>query len=443
MIAPAFCELLGDFTASTNLLIMLEKVELLPHFDLWTLQVMIMEQYASIGKLVLKNAIGLQRNRKEISYETVTQLDEQASGCFECPYYSQKKFYEHDQNSNEYLAACSACLQCKHRFEKQVVVEKVKYINESNRYASKIGYSETLKANGLKLLIVLHMMHPNRHGFIFDLSISELKSILQCDRKTVISNLEYLQDYDYITFVKTNQRGHINVSITGYDSYFKSAREGGRGYMTFSIKLVEALLAIKDLTTLRLFLHQLIDTDNYSDTEKQVFTKSYHDLCDCLPSYYKPNHVKKGLSNNLDNPIFTLDVGRNVTFVLNPDYNAKKVKEQLINDSNKKITDYIEDLNDHFDQINEGTAKPEELLPEFFFKDRNYKHYITYIVQKNDIYDLAKMSWQFSLYDIIDALDYIYINYVMTRRMVDNLPGLVRTLIPEIQASRSLSSLAA
>ena len=50
------------------------------------------------------------------------------------------------------------------------------------------------------------------------------------------------------------------VILKGYESYFKPAREGGRGYMVFSEKLVTALLEIKDLTTLRIFLHQLIES---------------------------------------------------------------------------------------------------------------------------------------------------------------------------------------
>lgn len=402
-----------------------------------------MEQYASIGKLVLKNAIGLQKNRKEIEYRTVSKLDEKASGCFACPIYSQKLFYADQPDGNEYLNACYQCTKCKHRVTKEVTEEHVKYINEKNKYATKIGYSETLKSNGLKLLIVLHMMHPDRYGYIYNLSISELKDTLKCDRKTVISNLESLKNYDYIDYVKTSHRGFINISLKGYDSYFKPAREGGRGYMTFSIKLVEELLKIKDLTTLRLFLHQLIDTDNHAETEQKVFKKTYHELRDCLPGYYKPNHIKKGLLGNIDNPIFKLNVGEAVTFILNSEYNAKQVKEQLIRDSRRSLKDYIKQLNDKFDSINAKEALPEDLLPEDFWKDSKPEKYVDLTVKVNDIEDLAKMCWQFSMYDIIDAINYIYMNYILAHRLIENLPGLVRTIIPEIRELRESFKLAA
>lgn len=405
--------------------------------------VIFMERYAPIGKLMLKNAIGLQKNRKEIEYRTVSRLDEKASGCFECPNYSIMQVYKDKPESDAYLSAQYACSNCGHCVYKEVVEEHVKYVNEGNRYATKIGYSKTLKANGLKLLLVIHMMHPNRYGHVFDLNISDLKDILGCDRKTIISNLDNLMNYDYIEYVKTNRRGHINVIIKGYDSYFKTAREGGRGYMTFSLELIEALLTIKDLTTLRLFLHQLIDTDNFSDTPHKVFKKTYHELLNCLPGYYKPNHIRKGLSHNMENPIFQLNVGSSVTFKLNPDYNARKVKEQLIQDSRIRISNHLEELNDKFDLINASDARPEDVLPEIFYKEKRPSRYENYSINRTSIEELGKMAWQFPLYDILDAIDYIYVNFVLPHKGVENYPGLVRSLIPEIRESRTFYQLAA
>ena len=402
-----------------------------------------MEQYASIGKLVIKNAIGLQRNRKEIEYVEVTKLDEKASGCFSCPVYSMKQIYKSNPDSPGYIDAEYKCANCENCIYKTVTEERIKYINEKNRYSSKLGYNTTLKVNGIKLLIVLHMMHPNRFGHIFDLSISELKDILSCDRKTVISNLDALKEYEYIDYVKSGSRGHINVILNGYESYFKPANEGGRGYMVFSEKMVRALLDIKDLTSLRIFLHQLVDTDNHKDTTKTVFNKSYHDLLLCLPRYYKPNTIRKGLSGNLDNPIFDIHISDHVTFKLNPDYNAKQVKEQLISDSKNQIIDYISDLNDKFDSINYKNVNPEDVLSEHYLRAKRPPIYQPFTISTRDYEDLAKMSWQLSLFDILDALDFIYTNYVLAHTPIDNLPGLVRALIPDIRDSREFSTLAA
>ena len=402
-----------------------------------------MEQYTSIGKLALKNAVGLQKNRKEIEYRTVSKLDERASGCFECSVYSLKSVYRDHPESEQYISACYRCANCPHRIFKQVVEEHVKYINERHRYGTKIGYSKTLKAIGLKLFIVLHMMHPNRHGHIFNLSISELKEVLGCDRKTVVSNLDKLVEYDYIEYTKTCHRGYVNIILKGYADYFKPAREGGRGYMVFSLELVKALIKIKDLTTLRLFLHQLIDTDNHSETAQSISRKTYQDLLNCLPGYYKPFHIRKGLINNLDNPIFQLHLDDAVTFKLRPEYNAKRVKELLIHDARTEITTYVEELNNKFVLVNNREAQPNQLLNEIYYTKIQPKEYKPYLINKGDIADLAKMAWQYSVYDILDTIDYIYIHFVINNTPIDNLPGLVRTLVPEVRESRKFNSLAA
>ena len=373
-----------------------------------------MEQYASIGKLLLKRAVGLQRNYKNIEHKTVSKLDEKASGCFACPNYSLKKVYEKRPESKEYQDACLVCEQCAGRVYKEVQTEVVKYVNENNRYADKQGrYAKTLKVNGIKLLLVLHMMHPNRYGHIFELPVAKLKRILNCDRKTICANLAKLKLYGYIDYV--NEHGVLNVVLKGFEDYFKPAKEGGRGFMTFSRSLVEALL----------------------------FVKTYKELLRGLPAYYKPNHVKKGLLENMDNPIFTLKVEEKVSFQLNADYDAKKMKEQLIRESKTTLMDYIDQLNEKFVKINQGILRPEDCLPEIFCKTEGVPNYIPFTISKNTYGDLARMCWQFSIYEIMDTLNFVYMNYTLKHTPIENLAGLVRTLLPEVEEMNRMSQLVA
>lgn len=402
-----------------------------------------MEAYASIGKKVLKNAIGLQHNRKETIYVPIQKLDEKESGCFSCKQYFLKQSLQKNPDSPLYLTACSACESCPNRVNYNTYEEKTVYINEKNRYGMNRGYNITLKSNGLKLFILLHMFHPDRYGIIQNLNISDLQELLYCDRKTITTNLDKLKQYGYIEYVRP-QRGYITVVLTDYESYFSPAKEGGRGYMTLSKELVMELIRIKDLNCLRLFLHQLIDSDSYSHTQKSTFTKSYRELAGYLPGYYKPNHVRKGLTKGLDSPIFRLDIqDASVSFRLNDAFDAKKIKDDIINTSRKEYTEYIEFLNDSFDQINSGQASPENLLPEIYYQDNRPGYYKDYSVNQNIIRDLAKMTWQFSVYDIKDAIDYIYKNYILHNKPIDNYPGLVRTLIVQFHQNREANRAAA
>lgn len=401
-----------------------------------------MRMYASVGKLILKRALGLQRNYKQIEYKTVSKLDERSSGCFGCSNHSSKQVYANQPESDAYRSACALCEQCAQRVFVEEQEEIIKYVNENNRYGRKQGYVSTLKTNGIKLLLVLHMMNPNSYGHIFELPVSKLKLVMKCDRKTVKANLDRLKQYGYIDFVEASKRGLINVVLKGYEDYFKPAKEGGRGFLTISKELVEALLTIEDLTTLRLFLHQLVDADNHSHTVKKVFEKTYPELLRALPEYYKPNHVKKGLRQNLNNPIFQLRVEDKVVFILNQKYDARTVKAEAIKNSKECLTKYFEELNDNFVKVNEGELCPEECLQEAFCK-ASVKEYEPFVVGHGVIEDLAKMSLQVSLEDIKSALDFVYMTYVLNHRIIENMAGLVYSLIPDVRQINKQNALAA
>ena len=396
-----------------------------------------MKSFASIGKLLLKRAVGLQRNFKEIEYEIISKLDEQASGCFACPNHSLKAVFAKEPKSKQYRKACEFCENCTMRVYKEESVEKVNYVNEKNRYAGEPGhYIHTLKTNAIKLLLVLHMMNPNRWGHIMELPINKLKTVLNCDRKTVCANLRKLREYGYIEFV--NHRGNLNVVLEGYENYFKPAKEGGRGFLTLSNALVEELLLIKDLTTLRIFLQQLAEVDQKYQMESNRVVKSYAELLRGLPEYCKPNHVKKHLEENVNNRIFELEVKEKVTFRLNQKYNAKKVKTELINDSRKDLMFYVNRLNENFEKINKENLRPDTFLPKIFCDPmKQNQKYLPFVVSNNAFADLAKMCWQYSIYSIMDTLNYVYVNYVLKHVPIENLPALVRVLLPEVEESNN------
>ena len=402
-----------------------------------------MRRFAPIGKLLLKRAVGLQRNFKEIEYETVSKLDEQASGCFACPNYSLKAVFEWHPESEQYQNACRICEGCASRVYKEELVEKVTYVNEKSRYAGEPGhYICTLKTNAIKLLLVLHMMHPNRWGHIMKLPVNKVKQILGCDRKTVCANLEKLKHYGYVDYV--NNHGLLNVVLNGYENYFKTAREGGRGFLTLSSALVEELLDIRELTTMRIFLQQLVEADDHGQVEQKVIKKSYQELLRGLPEYCKPTHIKKSLLQHQDNQIFDLKIEDKVTFCLNKKFDAKQVKEALIRESREDLVSYVAQLNDKFEKINEGELQPEFCLPDIFHNRKSVeKEYVPFVISATAFTDLAKMCWQFSIYEIMDTLNYVYVNYKLKNEPIKNLAGLVRALLPEVAELNRQSELVA
>lgn len=101
----------------------------------------------------------------------------------------------------------------------------------------------------------------DRFGIIKNIDIRELAEHLHCDIKTVKNNLEILNRYAYVTYARTDSY-IITLCLNDYTSYYLPARQGGRGFIVLSKKLLSQILEIDTLVTLRIYLRQLISIDN-------------------------------------------------------------------------------------------------------------------------------------------------------------------------------------
>ena len=146
--------------------------------------------YASIGKAIIIQAVGIQRNYSE---NVTIKIDKEKTGCISCP-------YAEFPNAEK----CAVC-------EKRCFITEKKYINEKNKYGTK----NRLKINALKMLIYFHFLHPDSNGLIKNVSIKELAQTLHCDERTVTNNIKLLQDYGYIYFSKSFS-GKRNIMLVDY-----------------------------------------------------------------------------------------------------------------------------------------------------------------------------------------------------------------------------------
>ena len=51
-----------------------------------------------------------------------------------------------------------------------------------------------LKANAIKLFLLLHFYHPDNNGIVYNLEACELASVIGCNVRTVWNNLRYLKN---------------------------------------------------------------------------------------------------------------------------------------------------------------------------------------------------------------------------------------------------------
>lgn len=384
-----------------------------------------MKQFFNIGKTVLNRAIGLQKNHSKTNFETISVVDEAASGCNKCKTKLLAKMYNED--SSERLELLSKCGSCPHKVMKESIIEKKIYVNDKNRY----GYQPRLKINAIKLLLVLHHL-AEADGYIFNATLNSLSKTLKCDKKTIKNNLNTLKHYNYILY-SIEETGKINVFLPEVENYYKKAKEGGRGYLTVSFMCLNELLAINTINALRLAIRGLMEFDELNPKGFTGYEKSYKEI-----KYGLPKYCKKGIINTTLSKITLFDVvpdAHSVHFYIKPQFNAKEQKklqldylEEFLTVFNKNFNLYI----NNFAEIEDNNALNfAESIPFVSNFNINEDAPMRMVLHSNEIKDLAKLITQFSLEEVMQTLAVIYNTYYTkgNRSEIKSLGALTRRLI--------------
>ncbi|MCI6163748.1 MAG: hypothetical protein MR675_00950 [Lachnospira sp.] len=382
----------------------------------------ILDKFTNIGKAVLVQALGIQKNYIELQESTNTAIDYNNASCSNCKYREYIQNFHPD--SDIYKHAMDACSNCPHKKETENVTYKKIYHNEKNRY----GYRPMLKSNSLKLLLLLHFYHPDKFGIIKNVNLLELARHLNCNIKTIFNNLELLKKYTYISYSKTD-KNIANILINDYENYYLPAAKGGRGFIVMSDELLYKLIAISSLISLRIHLRELISMDNNNlKGIASVDYKSISDIRSTLPDYCKPCVIRNSIKSVCD--IFEIEEVNNNTirFEINERYIAKKQKERLHDQYLQQLSDFILEFNSYVPLVNSENVIPEK-YKSYFISDRSYISYKVFMLDEIQIEDLAGLAVHYSFDLVIDALSKVYQDYILNERPVHNLAGLISTII--------------
>ena len=91
-----------------------------------------MDLFANIGKAVLIQSLGLQKNYTETASESINVIDHDNNTCHNCKYCDIINSF--DTDSDTYKAAQVICESCPHKVLTTKTVYKKIYINDKNRY---------------------------------------------------------------------------------------------------------------------------------------------------------------------------------------------------------------------------------------------------------------------------------------------------------------------
>lgn len=395
-----------------------------------------LNSYARIGKAVITKAIGLQKNYKEVYEKTDEKLNESKSGCHNCEICKLKQQYSALGLSEVSDALQEQCRTCSHAVWENVYVTHTTYVNEKNRY----GYQPTLKMSAIKLFIAYHFLQPDALGFIKNVSIKELAGLLGCTPATVRFSNETLSSYGYCYFSHSGiSDNHINVLLPEYKNYHKPANEGGRGYINLSSSMLSELLTIGHLNTLRLTIKGILEVDNasiYDVTNPNLteVTSTYNKLRGFLPSYCKPNVIRRALEQG--DAIFQCSFSsRSVTFRMKQEYSKKNLRKAILLESEQEIIEHVDCLNDILELANDkGPSADDERTQALLamFSIDSFCQYPTLSLNKDDYSDLASMCVQYNTGMVKQAISCVYNDYVARRKPIESFGALTRHYIRNI-----------
>ena len=397
----------------------------------------VLDLFANVGKAVLVQALGLQKNYSELVEEQIDVIDYDSTPCSNCKHCALVKSFT--PGTEAYDAAVAACANCPDKtYTTQTVTKKI-YHNEKNRY----GYKPRLKSNAIKLLLLFHFYHPDRFGIIKGLELEQLASDLSCDVKTIKNNLDILSQYGYISYCKTSAH-YINLFLCDYEQYYLPGNKGGRGFIVLSKELLSELISLNNLLALRILLRQIVEIDNLN--AKGPFTavsKTYKEMKQSLPDYCKPCIIRDAIKNsdNIFNISFKQEE-KSIRFEIKDRFNCRKQKEECLNQYMSMLKDFMTDFNKAVAYINVHNEAPAKYC-EFFENVTSVDKFNLIVLKEFELEDLAQLALQYSYDYVITAYASIYKSYILQDRKIINLGGLVRTAIIALQENHISPSKAA
>jgi len=382
-----------------------------------------MDKFANIGKIVIIPALGIQKNYSETVSKEIKAIDYSNTRCSAC--INKSIIDAFPKNSQKHKTACDNCQNCPYKtFTNKIVTETV-YHNEKNTY----GYKPMLKANGIKLLLLLHFYHPDRHGIIKDLNIQELAGLLKCNPKTIWNNLELLNSYSYIDFVKTSA-DTATVIINNFENYYLPANKGGRGFIVLSKELLMNIISIDSLVALRIYLRELINLDNAKfKGVVSIDSVKISDIKKNLPSYCKPCIIKLSLEKPTE--IFKVNVEKKlVKFTINERFLAKKQKEKVTNEYIDMFTKFIMDFNKNIPIIN-STGEFDKKFEGFFKNETAESGFKLLKFSPREIENISRIAVHYSFDYVVEAIQMIYKSYYLSNRQNDikDVGALINSLL--------------
>lgn len=327
------------------------------------------QKYGKIGKSVLKRLLGLQQDGFIYQIHNVDpEIDLEKSGCHSCPYYLLSKNTSNSKTKAFCFENCQRCSQKIYLPNKSI--ETKRYIYEKSKY----GYSKPMYLNSIKVFLYIHLFGYDSKSFVRDLDIREMADYFGLHVKTVRRALNKLCDFDYL-YTSSPSEPLVTLFLPEAGSY---AQTGGSGYFELTKDLLDQLVSVKSINSLRIILRTLLEFDESFSRgqDADILKKRITDIHKYLPQYAKPHIIKDCVKQS--EAIFETVTDRKVIqFHIKNQFKTKYQHKLDLITAQNDIEHFVSDFNSEVEDINSNRTKVKESV---------YSQYFDIPIKKNDSY---------------------------------------------------------
>lgn len=242
----------------------------------------------------------------------------------------------------------------------------------------------SLSKSAIKQYIFYHFIPYCPNYIRQSISYKEIAQYCNVSIPTVKANHKTLEDFGLIETIST-YFGKVDFKITDEANLHKSKKNGGKGYVTMSIDMLEHLFSFNNVNELKVELKKLLWVDAKSSSIGKNIRFNKENLINMLPSYIQKSKKAVDTIINSHLSLFNVDRGSLNTLKYQSKNDIDTKFKQLFRDKviklfglnntafNKKYADllerslYLKDNGYNF-QVNE-LLRELELLKEFTIND--------------------------------------------------------------------------
>ena len=335
---------------------------------------------APVGQAVLRSAIRLSDNF--IKFREVAVFDPGASGCYDCLH-----------------AGSDLCANCPNKvYHKEM---KKIYVNEKARYGERM----TLSRNAILVFVYLHFLSPDENGFIRMVNVQEAAEFLHCCPRTVRNSLNALASSGYIAVRKLeNSPCQYSVFLSDFRDYFRTAKEGGRGYLLLTRETFLALAGQSTINSLRLAVRSILSFADGRERADAQNPRSYPEIARALPGYCSRKHILAETDRDAFRKIFDVQSDRyTIRMRIRADFDPAGASDLLRKDCESAVLDLLKELN----------------------KNASRAHRLSFT--KAEMRDISGIALRYSVPNVLHAIRQVMREYIETDRAVKNVGALIRT----------------